>query len=69
MRNFGPNDRLITLSEVTKIVPYHPVHIYRLIRQGKFPAQVRLGANRVAWIEREVIDWVNDRLVAQGDQP
>ena len=67
MRNFGPDDRLITITEVTKIVPYHPVHIYRLMKRGKFPTQIRVGANRVAWIECEVLDWVNERLAARGD--
>jgi predicted DNA-binding transcriptional regulator AlpA len=29
-------------------------HTERLVKEGKFPAPIRVGENRIAWIEEEV---------------
>ena len=64
---FAPQlSRLITKSELRKIVPYTPQHILRLEKQGVFPRRVRLGANRVAWLLSEIEEWVAAR-VAERD--
>ena len=39
--------------------------IYRRIEAGTFPAQIKLGAKAVAWLEHEINDWINE-VVAQG---
>jgi prophage regulatory protein len=44
--------------------PYCRVHTMRLVKAGKFPAPIRIGANRVAWDEAE-IDAHLQRLAAQ----
>ncbi|MDP6270253.1 MAG: AlpA family phage regulatory protein [Alphaproteobacteria bacterium] len=41
------------------------VHLWRLERAGKFPRRVHLGANRVAWVEAEIDDWIAERLAAR----
>lgn len=61
-----PGERLIRIDEVVEIVPYSRMHLYRLMHAGKFPRQVRLGGNRVAWLESEVMKWVAAR-VAERD--
>ena len=61
-QEFSQKDRLLTIKEVCEIVPYTSVHIYRLMQQRNFPRAVKLGARRVAWIEREVLEWVNIHL-------
>ena len=61
-QEFLPEDRLLTIKEVCEIVPYTSVHIYRLMQQHEFPRAIKLGARRVAWIEREVLGWVNVHL-------
>ncbi|MDC1482019.1 AlpA family phage regulatory protein [Ascidiaceihabitans sp.] len=42
------------LPQVQEIVPYSASHIWRLERAGEFPQRVRLGGNRVAWLQSEV---------------
>jgi predicted DNA-binding transcriptional regulator AlpA len=37
------------------------VTIWRLERQGSFPARRRLSVNAVGWIEAEVEDWILER--------
>jgi prophage regulatory protein len=41
-------------------------HIDRLERAGKFPKRVPMGANRIAWVEEEIIAWVKQRLEARA---
>ncbi|MFM2589494.1 helix-turn-helix transcriptional regulator [Vibrio sp. TBV020] len=55
--------RLIRLDEVRDIVGLSRATIYRFIKQGDFPKQISLGGRAVAWDEREVFDWVEQRLM------
>jgi prophage regulatory protein len=34
---------------------------------GQFPKRVRLGANRVGWVESEVLDWLQERIDRRED--
>ena len=53
--------RLLRISAVAKRVEFHAVSVRRLIRDGKFPAPIRLGENRVAWIETEIDEWLEGK--------
>lgn len=57
------DDRLLTMADLIneKIVPYSKPTIYQMIREGRFPRQVRLGPNRVAWRRSEVLSWIDER--------
>ncbi len=54
--------QLITRPELLKLVPYTIRHIYRLEKAGKFPSRVKVGANRVAWVQAEVLRWLELRV-------
>ena len=54
--------RFLRLTEILRQVPYSEAHIWRLEKAGKFPRRVRLGANRVAWVEAEVSAWTSSKL-------
>ena len=38
--------------------------IYKLMEAGEFPKPVKLSAQAVAWLESEVLDWMNQRIEA-----
>lgn len=59
-----PGDRLLDIGELKRVYPKSTSGIYAEIRAGKFPAPVRIGQNRVAWIERLVIDHLNQVIGA-----
>lgn len=42
--------------------------LYEYIKDGEFPAPVRLGARAVGWLESEVSEWIHARvkLTRQG---
>jgi prophage regulatory protein len=61
--------QLITKVELLKLVPYTIRHIYRIEKAGKFPARVRVGANRVAWVRSEIMRWLELRVADRGMHP
>ena len=54
-------DRIIDGPELSRMIPYSTMHIWRLERAGKFPLRIRLGANRVGWSLSEVVGWIDAR--------
>lgn len=62
-----PNtDILLTIEEVAERTRLSKPTIYKLIRSGSFPRQLRLCANKVAWLEREVGEWIAARAEARA---
>ena len=61
--------QLITRPELLKLVPYTIRHIYRMEKAGKFPARVKVGANRVAWVQSEVLRWLELRVAGRPEMP
>ena len=53
-------DKLVSKKELRSVygIPYSPQHIARLEKVGQFPKRMQLGANRVAWLCREVDEWI-----------
>lgn len=54
--------RMLSKRQLKELVLYTPQHIARLEAAGKFPKRVRLGPNRVGWVEDEVLDWLQRRI-------
>ncbi len=53
---------IITQKELHRRVPYSPVQIWRLEKAGTFPRRIKLGPNRVGWVEDEVEAWLRKRM-------
>lgn len=58
---------MLKLKDVMKMTGLSRSTIYAYIEQGIFPAQVKIGARSVAWIEKEVNEWINSRIMARGE--
>lgn len=61
------SETLLTINEVVQRTRLAKPTIYKLIRQGSFPKQLRLSTNKVAWLESEVAAWVATRAEARGN--
>lgn len=66
--------RVLSYAELRsrKGIPYHEVHIRRLVRAGKFPEPVELGPGRVAFREEDVDRWLESRrprTMAKAEAP
>ena len=57
--------KLLSKRQLKELVLYSPQHIARLEKAGEFPKRVKLGNNRVGWIEQEILDWLQTRIDAR----
>jgi prophage regulatory protein len=54
--------RLINYKQLRAMgIDFSREHLYRLEAARQFPRRVRLSAQKIAWIESEVISWLQDR--------
>ncbi|EGR0059616.1 AlpA family transcriptional regulator [Vibrio vulnificus] len=61
--------RLIRLKEVCEVTGLSRSCIYKYIDAGKFPRNVPLGGRAVAWVESEVLEWIQDAIAAREPLP
>ncbi|EDS7164697.1 AlpA family transcriptional regulator [Salmonella enterica] len=50
--------RFIRVPEVLRRVGFGRTKLYELIRQGRFPEQVKIGPRTVAFVESEIEEWI-----------
>ncbi len=53
---------LIRLPEVQRRTGYSKAWIYKLISDGEFPKQVKIGPRSIAFIESEIDNWIAQRI-------
>lgn len=63
MKNTTP--KLIRLKQVMAMTGQSKTLIYDSMKQGIFPKPVPLGFRSVAWVESEVIEWIESRIQAR----
>jgi prophage regulatory protein len=61
-----PRDRLLRLPDVEAATGCKKSTIYKLMKEGKFPACVRITARMSAWPESAIFQWVQDRIKEGG---
>lgn len=66
MAQSAATNRLLSLEQVRHLIPYSASQIYRLEQQDRFPRRLRIGPNRVAWLENEVNNWLQQRIDDRG---
>lgn len=57
-------DRLLSMRELLDLIPYSRASIYRLEAAGKFPKRLKIGDNKIAWREADVLAWQTSRQAA-----
>lgn len=62
-----PSSRFIKLAQVKDYTSLSTSEIYRRMAAGRFPTQVTLGPKSVAWVEAEIVSWL-DSLAAQREE-
>ena len=65
------DQRLVTWAQLKRDYgcPFSRTHVYRLIRDGKFPMFIRLGQARVVWRLSAYLKWVDDCAAATQVPP
>ena len=54
--------RLISMKELMHKTSLARSTIYKYLSEGNFPKSVSLGPNKVAWLESEVDEWIEEKL-------
>lgn len=57
---------LVREPEVLKRVPFSKPTLHRKVKEGTFPAPVKIGARAVAWVSEEIDAWER-QLIAKRD--
>lgn len=59
-------DKFIRLPKVIELTGRSKPAIYVDIKEGLFPAPVKIGLRAVAWLESDVTRWMSERIAARG---
>ena len=51
-------DRLLPFKRVLEVTSLSRATLYRKIGDGSFPAPLKIGRSRIAWRERDIVDWI-----------
>ena len=54
--------KFIKINKVSELTTFSRATIYRLIKNGQFPAPVKLAQRSSGWIEQDVIDYLNIKI-------
>lgn len=67
MHNQTPGTELsiMRLPEVTAVCGKSRAAIYKAIRKGEFPKQVKLSARASGWVRCEIEAWLRARMAAR----
>lgn len=57
-------NRLLRRPEVEKLVGLSRSTIYVRISQGTFPKPIPIGGRLIAWPEKTIQDWIQERIEA-----
>ena len=63
MRNEIAGKRLIRVPEVLRKVGFSRTTMYELIKEGRFPDKVIIGARSVAVVESEIDAWIENTIL------
>jgi prophage regulatory protein len=56
------SNKLIRMRQVREITALSPTTIYRQMANGQFPSMVHLTEKTSAWVEQEVLDYVEAKI-------
>ncbi|HAJ3335366.1 DNA-binding protein [Enterobacter cloacae] len=62
MSNEIAGKRLIRVPEVLRRVGFSRTTMYELIKEGRFPDKVIIGARAVAFVESEIDAWIENTI-------
>ena len=54
--------QIIKLPSVVKLVSLSTASIYRLMKKGDFPKQIKLSERSSGWMLSEVEQWLDDKI-------
>ncbi len=62
-------DRFLGEIEVARITDLSRTTRWRLEREGRFPKKRHLSANRIGYLQSEILEWIESRASAGPIEP
>ena len=64
------SSKLIRIRNVIELTGISKSYVYQLCEKGLFPKSIQLipGGSSVAWVEQEVLDWIDSRIQSRNDE-
>ena len=59
-----PNENILRLRTVLARTGLTRSMAYALLKEGRFPKPINLGARAVGWLESEIDGWIAERVQA-----
>ncbi|MDX2367520.1 MAG: AlpA family transcriptional regulator [Colwellia sp.] len=59
--------KLIKIKEVLALTGLSKSHAYALAHKGLFPKPVKLTERSSAWVQAEIIDWIESRIKVRDE--
>jgi predicted DNA-binding transcriptional regulator AlpA len=64
------DDKLLDHDDLRALgIRYCRAQLWRLYKDGKFPAPVRLSKSRNAWLSSEIKAWLSARIAERDGRP
>ena len=58
--------KLLKIKNVIALTGLSRSHLYALAQSGQFPKPVKLSERSSAWLESEVLDWIESRIAQRN---
>ena len=65
----GDIDRFLGETEVARITDLSRTTRWRLERKGRFPKKRHISANRIGWLQSEILEWIESRTNTAPIEP
>jgi predicted DNA-binding transcriptional regulator AlpA len=66
-RSRSPQDELVPIQRVARVLKLHPATVRAMYRRGDFPRPVNIGARKILFSRRSLDAWYGERLGGQVD--
>jgi prophage regulatory protein len=61
--------KVIKLRQVKELTTFSSATIYRLIKKGEFPRQIKLSERSSGWLLEDINTWLEQRIIkTYGDK-
>ena len=69
-QEINQSNRLIRIRDVIYLTGISKSYIYQLVSQNQFPKSIQLipGGSSVAWVEGEVLEWIDGRIQERNEK-
>jgi prophage regulatory protein len=55
------DERILETAELLKRIPLDRSTIWRMVRDGRFPAPIQLTTSRIGWRLSSILNWLSER--------